>query len=93
MNRGMIVTGVLLVGLVIAMIYQQQKGVSGLDPVQGKHGDADAHRRVYTLPVLRPPTMRGPLRDAPQEDTPQSEIPQGTIPQTGSYEGGWLEDM
>ncbi len=93
MNRGMIVIGVLLVGLVIAMIYQQQKGVERPWTQCRESMVTQMLTGECTPSQFSAPHMRGPLRDAPQEDTPQSEIPQGKIPQTGSYEGGWLEDM
>ena len=93
MNRGMIVIGVLLVGLVIAMIYQQQKGVERPWTQCRESMVTQMLTGECTPSQFSAPNMRGPVRDAPQEDTPQSEIPQGKIPQTGGYEGGQLEDM
>lgn len=103
MNRGMILIGVLLVGLVIAMIYQQRKGVERPWTQCKESMVTQMFTGECTPSQFSAPYMRGPLQDTPQEGTPQTEIPQSDIPQTdvplteipqtGGYEGDRLENM
>ena len=98
MNRGMIVIGVLLVGLMIATIYQQRKGV-GRPWTQCKESMVTQMLSGECTPSqFSGSPMRGPLQDVPQKGAPQTEtpgnkVPQTEPPQTGGYEGGRLEDM
>jgi hypothetical protein len=98
MNRGMIVIGVLLVGLMIATIYQQQKGV-GRPWTQCKESMVTQMFSGECTPSqFSDSPMRGPLQDVPQKEAPQNktpgnEVPQTEIPQTGGYKGSRLEDM
>jgi len=103
MNRGMIIIGVLLVGLIIATIYQQQKGVERPWTQCKESMVTQMLSGECTPSQFSGSPMHGPLGDMPQAVTPQDGQPQvetpggGTpreeIPQTGGYEGGKLEDM
>lgn len=98
MNRGMILIGVLLVGLVIAMIYQQQKGVERPWTQCKESMVTQMLTGECTPSQFSGSPMHGPLGNMPQGETPQVETPGGStpreeIPQTGGYEGGQLEDM
>ena len=88
MNRSMILIGVLLVALVIAMIYQQQKGVERPWTQCKESMIAQMLTGECAPSQFSTPHIRGPLQDAPRTDTPQTNISQ-----TGGYEGDRLEDM
>ena len=98
MSRGMIVIGVLLVGLMIATIYQQQKGV-GRPWTQCKESMVTQMFSGECTPSqFSGSPMRGPLQDVPQKGAPQAktpgnEVPQTEIPQTSGYKGSQLENM
>ena len=93
MNRSMILIGVLLVALVIAMIYQQQKGVERPWTQCKESMIAQMLTGECAPSQFSTPHIRGPLQDAPRTDTSQTDVPQTDIPQTGGYEGDQLEDM
>ena len=98
MNRGMIVIGVLLVGLMIATIYQQRKGVKRPWTQCKESMVTQMLSGECTPSQFSSSPMRGPLQDVPQKRAPQTEtpgnkVPQTEPPQTGGYEGGRLEDM
>jgi len=98
MNRGMIVIGVLLVGLMIATIYQQRKGVRRPWTQCKESMVTQMFSGECTPSQFSGSPMRGQLQDVPQKGAPQTEtpgnkVPQTEPPQTGGYEGGRLEDM
>jgi len=98
MNRGMIVIGVLLVGLMIATIYQQRKGVERPWTQCKESMVTQMFSGECTPSQFSGSPIRGSLQDpsqkvAPQTETLWNEVPQTEIPQTGGYEGGRPGDM
>ena len=98
MNRGMIVIGVLLVGLMIATIYQQRKGVRRPWTQCKESMVTQMFSGECTPSQFSGSPMRGPLQDVPQKGAPQAktpgnEVPQTEIPQTSGYKGSQLENM
>ena len=98
MNRGIVVIGVLLVGLMIATIYQQRKGVEWPWTQCKESMVTQMLSGECTPSQFSGSPMRGPLQDVPQKGasqtkTPGNEVPQTEIPQTSGYKGSWVEDM
>ncbi len=103
MNRGMILIGVLLVGLMIATIYQQRKGVERpwtqckesmvTQIFSGECTPSQFSGSPMGRPLRDTPLVVAPQGEQPQMETPGGGTPREEIPQTGGYEGGQLEDM